>query len=200
LSLIAASVKQLSSQTDFASLYTERETISTRVNESVGKELLELYGVRLSDVIVEEPKVSEELRARYNNVKASEMDQAAARNAAESRKITIIAEAEARKEALRLDGEGIAAQRREIFSGYATQFNSLVQQGISPDHAQQIIMTAMTNDTLRDAAQHGNLILANSSLQENLQQMASVQKMISTEAPKPATGTGGGPRAPHHLR
>lgn len=177
---IAATVKQLTAQTDFAEIYSARETISQRVNDSVGKELQELYGVRLVDVIVDEPHVDGDFQSRYNNVKASEMDRMAARNAAEAEKIRIIAEAEARKEALRLDGEGVAAQRKAIFDGYAEQFNALAQKGgITPDHAQQLIMVAMANDTIRDAAHKGNMILANNGLSNTLGEIATVAKMTS---------------------
>lgn len=181
---ISAAVKQLVSSTDFAELYSARETISQRVNESVGKEILELYGIKLIDVIVDEPHVGGDFQERYNNVKASEMDRAAARNAAEAEKIRIIAEAEARKEALRLDGEGVAAQRKAIFDGYAEQFNALSSKGgITPEHTQQLIMVAMTNDTIRDAAKHGNVIVTNSGLSSNLGEFSAVEKLMGGANP-----------------
>ncbi len=192
---ISAAVKQLVSSTEFAELYSARETISQRVNDSVGKEVFDLYGVRLIDVIVDEPHVGGDFQERYNNVKASEMDRAAARNSAEAEKIRIIAEAEARKESMILDGEGIAAQRKAIFDGYAEQFNALAQKGgISPEHAQQLIMVAMTNDTIRDAASKGNVILSSNGLPSTLADMAAVEKAIGgvqPGKPKVARAAGG---------
>lgn len=195
-SKISATVKQLASQMDFAELYQERETVSDRVREKIGKELHDLYGITLVDVIVDEPHVDENFESRYNNVKASEMDRLAARNKAEAEKISIIAQAEARKEALRLDGEGIAAQRKAIFENYADQFNQLAQKGLTQEQAHQVISLAMANDTVRDAAKNGNVIITTTNSNDVLSQMAALGKTLTSPTSiKPANDTGAVPAA-----
>lgn len=199
LTRVAATVKQLTSQMDFAELYQARETISERVRDNVAKEIYDLYGVRLVDVIVDEPHVDGDFQSRYNNVKASEMDRLAAKNLAEAEKISIITQAEARKEALKLDGEGIAAQRKAIFENYAEQFNKLAQQGLTQDQAHQVITLAMANDTIRDAAKHGNTILTTTNSNDILSQMSALGKTLTSKTvgkESPANDTGAAPHAP----
>lgn len=189
---IAATVKQLTSQMDFAELYQSRETISEQVREKVGKEVSSLYGMDLVDVIVDEPHAPSEIQASYNNVKASERNMLATKNNAEASKIQIIAEAEARKEAQRLDGEGIAAQRSAIFENYAMQFNKLAKEGLTQDMAHQVITLAMQNDTVRDAAAKGNVIITTTNAADILAQMQALGKTLTA----PAAGTPANDRAP----
>lgn len=160
MSRIAATVKQQASQMEFADLFSSREEISANVREKVGEELKTLYGIRLVDVIVDEPQAPKEIQDSYNQVKASQRQRMAAENEAEAKKILTIADAQARKEALKLDGEGISAQRAAIFENYSKQFNELAKNGMTHDQAHEVIMAAMSNDTIRDAAKHGNVILS----------------------------------------
>jgi regulator of protease activity HflC (stomatin/prohibitin superfamily) len=179
MSRIAATVKQLSSNMDFAELYQARETISDSVREKVGEELNTLYGVKMIDVIVDEPHAPAEIQASYNNVKASERNMLATKNNAEARKIETIANAEAHKESLRLNGEGIAAQRKAIFENYSSQFNNLVKDGMPPEMTERIILLAMQNDTVRDAGAKGNVILVNTSANSTLAEIQALGKTLS---------------------
>jgi regulator of protease activity HflC (stomatin/prohibitin superfamily) len=149
MSRVAATVKVLTSNMDFAELYQARETISEQARQKVGAEISSLYGMKLVDVIVDEPHAPEEIKHAYNNVKASQSKMQAAKNDAEAEKIKIIAEAEARKEAQRLDGEGIAAQRSAIFNNYSAQIRKLEEDGLTRAESHQLIMLAMQSDTMR---------------------------------------------------
>jgi regulator of protease activity HflC (stomatin/prohibitin superfamily) len=160
MSRIAATVKQQASQMEFADLFSSREEISANVRDKVGEELKTLYGIRLVDVIVDEPQAPKEIQDSYNQVKASQRQRMAAENEAEAEKIKTIAAAQARKEASKLDGEGIAAMRAAIFKNYSDQFNELARNGMTHEQAHDVIMSAMSNDTIRDAAHKGNVILA----------------------------------------
>lgn len=179
MSRVAATVKQLTSNMEFSELYQARETISDLAREKVGKEIEQLYGVKLIDVIVDEPHAPADLQAKYNNVKGSEMERQTMLNMAEAEKKRMILEAEGRKEAQRLDGEGIAAQRAAIFENYATQFNNLAKSGLTEDMAHQIITLAMQNDTIRDAAAKGNVIITNANANTVLQDMQALGKTLT---------------------
>ena len=176
---INATIKQLVSGMEFIELYQTREQISEMAREKVGKEIENLYGVKLIDVVVDEPQADAKAMASFSGVKESERNKLAAKNNAEAHKIEIIAEAEARKEALRLHGEGIAEQRNAIFQNYAEQFNNLGKKGMSPDMAHEVITLAMTLDTTRDAAEKGNVILATTNAGDLLMQMQALGKTLS---------------------
>lgn len=196
ISRITAAMKQLTSGMDFAELYQARETLSEKVREKVGHEIEEFYGVKIVDVIVDEPQAPAEIQTAYNNVKASEREATAKLNNAQAEKQAAILRAEGRKEELRLDGEGVAEQRSAIFKNYAEQFNKLAAQGLTEDMAQQTILLAMANDTLRDAAKNGNVIITTSNSGEILGQIQTLGKALAKPA-KPANDAGhGGLKSP----
>lgn len=138
--------------------------------------------MRLVDVIVDEPHADAQAKASFSSVKEAERNKLAAQNDSEAIKMRIIAEAEARKEALRLHGEGIAAQRNAIFENYAEQFNKLAQKGMSPEMAHEVITLAMALDTTRDAAEKGNLIVTTTNANELLGQMQTLGKTLTKPA------------------
>lgn len=182
MSRVAATVKQLTSNMDFAELYQARQTISDQVRDNVGKEIETLYGMKLVDVIVDEPHAPQDLQQKYNNVKGSEMERQTMLNMAEAEKKRMILEAEGRKEAQRLDGEGIAAQRSAIFENYAQQFNKLAKEGLTQEMAHQVITLAMQNDTVRDAAKGGNVIITTANANDVLSQMQALGKTLTKPA------------------
>lgn len=180
---VAAAVKQMGSGMQFADLFKEREKISHDVLEKVGAQILDQYGVRLLEVIVDEPQVTTELQASYDSRKASENRAVVRLNEARSEKEAAIMRAEGRKEELRLDGEGIAAQRKAIFENYAEQFNQLAAKGLTQEQAHQVITLAMANDTVRDAAKSGNVILTTTNAADTLAQMQALGKTLREPTP-----------------
>jgi len=184
-SRIVAAMKQLTSKMNFAELYQAREILSEQVREKVGKEVEDLYGIKIVDVIVDEPQAPAEIQTAYNNVKASEREATAKLNNAEAEKKSAILRAEGRKEELRLDGEGVAEQRSAIFKNYAEQFNKLAAQGLTEEMAQQTILLAMANDTLRDAAKNGNVIITTSNSSDILGQIQTLAKTLAKSPIKP---------------
>lgn len=179
---VNATVKQLVSGMEFIELYQTREQISELARQKVGKEIEDIYGMRLVDVIVDEPSASQSAQASFSRVKESERNLVAAQNDAEALKKRIIAEAEARKEALRLHGEGISAQRAAIFENYAEQFNNLAKKGMTPEMAHEVITLAMALDTTRDAAEKGNLIVSTTNPNELISQMQTLGKTLTKPA------------------
>lgn len=176
---VAATVKQLLSGMDFIELYQTREQISELARQKVGKEVEELYGIKLVDVIVDEPHANQTAMNSFSSVKEAERNMLAAKNDSAAIKMRIIAEAEARKEALRLHGEGIAEQCAAIFSNYAEQFNKLAKQGMSPEMAHEVITLAMALDTTRDAAEKGNMIVSTTNPSDIVTQMQTLGKTLS---------------------
>jgi regulator of protease activity HflC (stomatin/prohibitin superfamily) len=186
---VNATVKQLISDMEFTELYQTREQISGQAREKVGSEIEHLYGMRLIDVIVDQPHADAKAIASFSSVKESERNKQATINNAEADKLRTIADAEARKEALRLHGEGIAEQRNAIFQNYAEQFNNLANKGMSPEMAHEIILLAMALDTTRDAAEKGNVILTTTNAGDLLTQVQALGKTLT----KPRPANDGGP-------
>lgn len=158
-SKITAVMKQLTSSMEFAALYQARETLGEDVRSRVGAEIEEQYGIKIVDVIVDEPVAPPEVQSAYNNAKASEQVAVAARNAAQAQKQAAILRAEGRKEEQRLDGEGIAKQREAMFQNLNEQLQSLIAGGWDKADASKLIIKMMELDTLRNVGEHGNVIV-----------------------------------------
>ncbi len=198
--VVASAVKQNASKMLFAELFESREEISHKVKDSIGKEVLDKFGIKIIDVIIDQPKAPDSIEKAYSDVMASEKRLTATKNNAEAEKMRIIKDAEAHKEATRLLGEGIAEQRAAIFSNYAHQFNTLVKQGVSEEEANKIMVLAMTQDTLREVGTKGNLIITTTNPTDILAQFQALGKTLADSSPAksktPAAHDGGKPPAP----
>lgn len=177
--IISAAVKEQASKMNFAELYEAREDISNKVKKSVGQQVEDTYGFEIVDVIVDEPKAPAEIEAAYNEVKASERRLTSANNNSEARKIEVVKEAEARREAQALLGKGIAEQRAAIFENYSDQFNKLISDGMNADEASKIMALAMTQDTLREIGEKGNMIITSGDGSHHIGQFQALGETLT---------------------
>ncbi len=90
-----------------------------------------------------------------NSINAAQREREAAIQLAEADKIKLVKQAEADAESKRLQGEGIALQRRAIVQGLVEQYESLRDAGIG-DQAQQILLMTQYFDTLAEVAKYSN--------------------------------------------
>ncbi len=186
---ITAVMKQLTSNMEFAHLYQARETLGNDVREKVGKDIEDLYGLKIIDVIVDQPVAPPSVQQAYNSAKSSEQVAISTLNAAKANKQSMIMDAEARSEALRLDGEGVAAQRLAMFKNLPEQVKVLVDGGIPQEEALKTIMRMMEFDTIRDAAKNGNVIVTTTSDKDSpITDMQAASRSLQKLPPKPPAG------------
>jgi len=180
-SAIIDTVKGVVSKTSLEELFSERQAIREQVKEQVKAKIAE-YGYAIDDVIIEEPSVPGSVEERYNRAKSSEQELIERTNLAEANKREIIANAEGNKEASRLVGEGIAAQRAAIFENYAAQLKKL-GQSVSEEEAIKIMALAMTQDTLRDIGEKGNLIISTTNGKDMLAEFQALGRSMTDKMP-----------------
>ena len=193
---ITAVMKQLITNMDFADLYQAREALGNDVREKVGKDIEDSFGLRIIDVIVDQPLPPESVQGAFNDAKSSEQKAKATLNMAQAEKQAAILKAEGRKEELRLDGEGVAEQRAAMFQNLSAQYNVLVQGGMSDAAAQNLIIKMMEMDTLRDVGKNGNVIVTTTADKDS--GMTDMQAMAMSMAKKAAAAspTGNNPPKP----
>ena len=195
---VSESMKTLSSAMDFADLYQARDTFATEIKKEIGDMLKDSYGYEIVDVIVDEPNAPESLQRAYTKVRESERELLAANNESEAEKVRIVKRAEAKREAQALSGKAIAEQRAAIFENYSEQFNKLIEQGMSKEAAEKLMALAMTQDTLRDIGEQGNLIIASGDGNRQLADFQALGKTLGENAPnpKPRTSSNDDTKAP----
>ena len=181
---ITAVMKQLTTNMTFDHLYQARETLGNDVREKVGQEIEDLYGLKIIDVIVDQPVAPQSVQDAYNSAKSSEQVAISTLNAAQANKKSTIMDAEARSEALRLDGEGVAAQRLAMFKNLPEQVKVLVDGGIPQEEALKTILKMMEFDTLRDVAKGGNVIVTTTADKDNaITELQAANKAVAKSTP-----------------
>lgn len=123
------------------------------------------YGYGIIKALVTDIDPDAEVKRSMNRINAAEREKIAAAYEAESEKIRIVARAEAEAENKRLQGKGIADQRREIAVGLEESVDVLRKVGIDPQEASALLVIVQHYDTLlaMGESSRSNLVLLPSS-------------------------------------
>ncbi len=157
---VAKAVKTQTSGKEFSHLFSDRDEINDAVVEHIAAEAAE-YGIRVKRIIIDEPKLPQEIENSYNERRASERAIETAKNRATAHATEVVQKAEADAKAQALAGKGAADFRAALFSGYEDQIKSLTtgEGAATREEAVSMVMHAMTLDAMRDVASSGNLIV-----------------------------------------
>src|SRR5690606_3210368 len=121
-----------------------------------------------------------------NRINAAEREKTAAEYESEAQRIRIVAVAKAEAESKKLQGQGIADQRREIAKGLEESVKMLNAANINAQEASALIVVTQHYDTLNaiGANSRSNLVLlpnsptaASSMLNDLVVSMAAAQKI-----------------------
>src|SRR5277367_5334474 len=121
------------------------------------------YGYSIVKVLISDIVPDQKVKAAMNDINAAQREREATVSRAETNKMLLVKQAEAEAESKRLQGEGIANQRKAIITGLkdsVEDFSKAVQGSTSQDVMQLVLMTQYF-DTLKDIAanDHSNTIL-----------------------------------------
>ena len=133
--------------------FESKDDIATTVEQRLSQSMAE-YGFRIVNTLVTD--ISPDLRVRdsMNSINAAQRERDAAQSLAEADKIKRVTQAQAEAEARRLQGEGVAAQRKAIAMGIAEQYEMLRAAGIERS-AEHLLLMTQYFDTLQDVARSG---------------------------------------------
>ena len=84
-----------------------------------------------------------------NRINAAEREKLAAQHEGDAQRILIVERAKAEAESKRLQGRGIADQRREIAKGLEESVDTLNKAGINSQEASALIVITQHYDTLQ---------------------------------------------------
>tara|TARA_R110002096_G_scaffold426165_6_gene635594 strand:- start:9240 stop:10193 length:954 start_codon:yes stop_codon:yes gene_type:complete len=130
-------------------------------------EAMQDYGYDIIKTLVTDIDPDEQVKQAMNRINASEREKVAAEFEAEAERIKIVAKARAEAESKRLQGQGIADQRREIARGLEESVDVLNKVGINSQEASALIVVTQHYDTLQaiGGETNTNLILLPNSPQ-----------------------------------
>lgn len=146
---VRSALSGLTLDTAFESKDDIANTVEQRLSQSMAE-----YGFRIVNTLVTDISPDQRVRDSMNSINAAQRERDAAQALAQADKIKRVTQAEAEAESKRLQGEGVAAQRKAIASGIAEQYEMLRAAGIEGT-AEQLLLMTQYFDTLQDVARNG---------------------------------------------
>ena len=125
------------------------------------------YGYDIIKTLVTDIDPDAQVKQAMNRINASEREKIAAQFEGDAARILIVEKAKAEAESKRLQGQGIADQRREIARGLEESVEVLNKVGINSQEASALIVVTQHYDTLQSIGgeTNSNLILLPNSPQ-----------------------------------
>ncbi|MGB2621859.1 MAG: SPFH domain-containing protein [Candidatus Acidiferrum sp.] len=121
------------------------------------------YGYSIVKVLISDIVPDLKVKAAMNDINAAQREREATVSRAETNKMLLVKQAEAEAESKRLQGEGIANQRKAIISGLKESVEDFAKTvpGSTPQDVMQLVLMTQYFDTLKDIAanDHSNTIL-----------------------------------------
>lgn len=141
-------------------VFVKKDDIAIAVKREV-QEAMETYGYDIIKTLVTDIDPDAQVKSAMNRINAAEREKVAAQYEGDAQRILIVEKAKAEAESKRLQGQGIADQRREIARGLVESVDVLNKVGISSQEASALIVVTQHYDTLQAVGQQtsSNLIL-----------------------------------------
>ena len=128
-------------------VFVKKDDIAIAVKREV-QESMETYGYDIIKTLVTDIDPDAQVKAAMNRINAAEREKVAAQYEGDAQRILIVEKAKAEAESKRLQGQGIADQRREIARGLVESVDVLNKVGISSQEASALIVVTQHYDTI----------------------------------------------------
>ncbi|OZV70847.1 SPFH domain-containing protein [Winogradskyella aurantia] len=147
-------------------VFVKKDDIAIAVKREL-QEYMSEYGYDIIKTLVTDIDPDAQVKAAMNRINASEREKIAAQFEGDAARILIVEKAKAEAESKRLQGQGIADQRREIARGLEESVEVLNKVGINSQEASALIVVTQHYDTLQaiGGETNSNLILLPNSPQ-----------------------------------
>lgn len=160
--------------------------VKTELNDAMSN-----YGYDIIKTLVTDIDPDAQVKAAMNRINAADREKTAAQYEGDAQRILIVERAKAEAESKRLQGKGIADQRREIARGLEESVDVLNRAGINSQEASALIVITQHYDTLQaiGADTNSNLILlpnnpnaASSMLNDMVTSLVAANKINESSA------------------
>ena len=147
-------------------VFGKKDDIAIAVKSELNDAMQE-YGYDIIKTLVTDIDPDAQVKEAMNRINAAEREKVAAQFEGDAQRILIVEKAKAEAESKRLQGQGIADQRREIARGLEESVEVLNKVGINSQEASALIVVTQHYDTLQaiGGETNSNLILLPNSPQ-----------------------------------
>jgi regulator of protease activity HflC (stomatin/prohibitin superfamily) len=141
-------------------VFERKDDIAIAVKRELNDAMM-TYGYDIINTLITDIDPDIQVKNAMNRINAADREKTAAEYEADAERIRIVAKAKAEAESKRLQGQGIADQRREIARGLLESVDVLNKAGISSQEATALIVVTQHYDTLQSIGSDSssNLIL-----------------------------------------
>ena len=141
-------------------VFVKKDDIAIAVKSELNEAMM-TYGYDIIKTLVTDIDPDAQVKEAMNRINASEREKVAAQYEGDAQRILIVERAKAEAESKRLQGQGIADQRREIARGLEESVEVLNRSGINSQEASALIVITQHYDTLQSIGSdtNSNLIL-----------------------------------------
>ena len=136
-------------------VFMKKDDVANAIKHEI-EEAMSNYGYKIIKALVTDIDPDAEVKKSMNHINAAERQKVAAEYEAEAERIRIVARAKAEAESKRLQGQGIADQRREIARGLEESVEVLNKVGINSHEASALIVVTQHYDTLQSMGENAN--------------------------------------------
>lgn len=141
-------------------VFERKDDVAIAVKSELNDAMIN-YGYDIIKTLVTDIDPDLQVKEAMNRINASEREKIAAQYEGDAARILIVEKAKAEAESKRLQGQGIADQRREIARGLEESVEVLNKVGINSQEASALIVVTQHYDTLQSIGEetNSNLIL-----------------------------------------
>lgn len=136
-------------------VFVRKDDIAVAIRREITDAMTE-YGYVIVKALVTDIDPDHAVKHAMNRINAAEREKTAAEYEGEAERIRIVAKARAEAESKRLQGQGIADQRREIAKGLEESVDILNKAGINSQEASALIVVTQHYDTLQAMGENAN--------------------------------------------
>ena len=153
-------------------VFVKKDDIAIAVKSELNDAMM-TYGYDIIKTLVTDIDPDAQVKEAMNRINAADREKTAAQYEGDAQRILIVEKAKAEAESKRLQGQGIADQRREIARGLEESVEVLNKVGINSQEASALIVVTQHYDTLQSIGQetNSNLILLPNSPQAGSQML-----------------------------
>jgi len=128
--------------------YADADTIAVHIQETLHRQMAE-YGYEIVKALVTNIDPDPRVKDAMNAINAAQRNQVAASAQGDAQKTLAVKKAEGEKETMRLQGEGVAEERKAIAEGLKESLEIIVEQGLDLKEAMALVALTQYTDMIR---------------------------------------------------
>ncbi len=133
---------------DLDEAYADADTIAQHIQDRLRESMAE-YGYDVVKALVTNIEPDQKVKDAMNNINAAQRNQVAAAAQGDAQKTLAVKKAEGERETMRLQGEGVAAERKAIAEGLHESLEIIAQHGLDPKEAMALVALTQYTDMIR---------------------------------------------------